>query len=176
MDFIVAKNLGVPINKIGACLENCEKLFEANQAFKGLRVFTLYRTSYGYYREFQIDGISPISAQNTMIPINEGVNVTLYYKLKHRITLRNPQNNCVYYKKGGHYEFYPLELVRLVPHPSYKGHNLTSSSQLLRRHFQTPEIYQNYLETMAHNPPKILKHFIFTMPTRQIAHKHRHGL
>lgn len=175
MDFVVAKLLQCNIKEIGEKMSSMDNFFKVSDAFAGKRVFTLYRSALGCYREFQVDGFSLMGADFTTIPINNGVNISAYFKLRHRINLRNPQNPCIIYKKQeNHYEYYPLELIRVLPAKYTRlGHEEISCERLLSRHFYNRQSYKNYINKYNDFTPKVLPHHIFTTKQERQAPKKR---
>ena len=115
-------------NALQDYLNHPASINKVDEHLKGLRLRTTYFSRTGERKEIKYATISLKSAMEQHA--YEGylnVSVQQHFYCRHRIRLMYPRLKCVVeYQKSGHYKYYPLELLEIVPSEEIAATSSTS--------------------------------------------------
>ncbi|CAP23305.2 Protein CBG02180 [Caenorhabditis briggsae] len=146
---------------------------DLNSAVKGLVVQPIHLNK-EVNRTVIIDSICKESAEKVRFEFGKGedareISVQEYFMVHHNIKLKFPKLPVVISKKRQHYEFYPMELLEIIPGQRLKNNKMTAgiqqfmtganSSLPLDYISQTRVILQDYMKLGQHRNNKYFDAF-----------------
>ncbi|PIC12310.1 hypothetical protein B9Z55_028538 [Caenorhabditis nigoni] len=144
-------------------------LSDLNVALKGLVVRPIHLNDTKANRTVIVDSIGKLSAETAQFEFGKGedardISVQEYFMTTYNIQLKFPKLPVVISKKRQHHEFYPLELLEIIPGQRLKNSKMTAdiqqfmtganSSLPLDHIAQTRIILEDYLKLGGHQKNK----------------------
>ena len=130
--------------------------------FEDRRLITTYKNKDGNYKEFNLRDIS-LKGADEQYAYNGYMSITVrqHYFVRHDIALRYPANPCaieITGKANQHYNYFPLETVRLAPAASTTTSKARRYiSKLLQRPFQSSKEHKAHRSQIAHRVNNMMK-------------------
>lgn len=129
--------------------------------FEGRRLITTYKNKDGNYKEFVLRDIS-LKGADEQYAYNGYMSITVkqHYFVRHDIVLHYPANPCaveITGKENQHYNYFPLETVRLAPVSTTTSKARRYVSKLLQRPFQRSKENKAHRSQIAHRVNNMMK-------------------
>ena len=118
------------------------------QHFEGMRLITAYKNKEGKYKEFVLRDIS-LKGADEQYAYNGfmGITVKQHYFVRHDFVLRYPVNPCaieITGKNDQHYNYFPLETVKLATFSPCVSDARRYLTKFIRRPFQKNSEAKNH--------------------------------